>query len=74
MKSFKKLSAFLLALVMVVNLSVLGTQVSAHEAVLDVGYDICVPNRAMDGVDELWYVLNKNSHCYHCTSPLKTDN
>ena len=72
MKSFKKLSAFLLALVMVVNLSVLGTQVSAHEAVLDVGYDICVPNRAMDGVDELWYVLNKNSHCYHISEDTDT--
>ena len=58
---------------MIVNFFVFGViQVFAHNAMLDVDYDNCVSSVENDGIDEMWYVLNKNSSCYHLSNDEKT--
>ena len=66
MKFNERFIAFIMALIMVVNFSILGTiQVFAHDAILDVEYDDCIYETGTDGIDEMWYALNKNSVCRH---------
>ena len=51
---------------MVVNFSIFGAiHVFAHAAMLNVDYDDCVYEIGTDGINEMWYVLNKSSVCRH---------
>ena len=66
MKLKKRLIALVLALVIIVNFSMFGAITAfAHNAMLDVEYDSCIENPDSDGIDEMWYVLDKNSECKH---------
>ncbi len=54
------------ALVIVLNFSMFGAmQASAHSAMLDIAYDDCEAERFDDGINEVWYFLDKNAICWH---------
>jgi hypothetical protein len=76
MKIETKFVAIIIALVLFINFytsSIINAY--AHEAMLDVKYDNCGveedesnPGKALsegDGIDEMWYVLSKDSECRH---------
>lgn len=49
----------MIVFIMVVNCFILGTiQSFAHDAILNVDYDDCIPGNNFDGIDEIWYVLH----------------
>lgn len=53
-----------IALVIALNFSVFGAmQASAHNTMLGVDYDNCVPTVDGDGIDEARYILERNSEC-----------
>lgn len=73
MKLNRKIIAYIMAIVMVVNFFVWGTvKVFAHNAMLDVNYDNCKYEIYADGINEAWYVLNINSKCYHISHETDT--
>lgn len=73
MKLNRKIIAYIMAIVMVVNFFVWGTvKVFAHNAMLDVNYDNCKDEIYADGINEAWYVLNANSECYHISHETDT--
>ena len=66
MKKKIRFVALIIALIMVAHFSVSGAmQVFAHSAMLDVKYDNCVASENSDGLNEMWYVLDKGSVCQH---------
>ena len=66
MKHIKKALTIFIALLVFVNFSALGViQVFAHAALLEVSYDDCVALNKKDGIDETWYILNKNGSFFH---------
>jgi len=72
MNSNKRSVAFILVLI-IINVSVFGSaQVFAHDAMLDVDYDNCIPNEEADGIDETWYILDKGSECWHISHDVDT--
>ena len=73
MKLNKRFIAFIMAIVMVVNFSILGAiQVFAHDAMLDVDYDDCIYEIGADGINETWYILDKGSVCRHISHEVDT--
>ena len=48
------------------------TVVSAHEEMLDVEYDDCIPIFSGEGVDEMWYYLSEELLCYHISDEVQT--
>ena len=62
----KKLFTSIMALIMIVNFLCLAPiKVSAHETILDVEYDPCLPVNHEDGIDEMWYVLDRAEKYCH---------
>lgn len=51
----KKAIAFSLTLLI---LFVTSINVIAHQMILDINYDSCVPVTYSDGEDEMWYILH----------------
>lgn len=73
MKLNKRFIAFIMAIVMVVNSSILGAiQVFAHDSMLNVEYDDCIYEIGADGINETWYILNKGSVCRHISHEVDT--
>ena len=67
MKFNKRFIAFITTLAMIVNFLMLSTiQIFAHDTVLDVEYDDCVYAENNDGINEIWYFLDRNDVvCFH---------
>ena len=62
----KKLIVFVMALTLILDFSFIGfIPVSAHSNMLDVKYDDCDDDRAGDGIDEMWYILENDEGCRH---------
>ena len=73
MKSKKRIIVLIMAIVLVVNFSILGAiQVFAHSSMLNVNYDNCVYEIGADGINETWYILNKGSVCRHISHEVDT--
>lgn len=73
MESRKRFGAFVLALIIITNVSILGAiQVFAHDAMLNVDYDDCIYEIGADGINETWYILNKGSVCRHISHEVDT--
>ena len=65
MKFNRKFVSLIMALLMVLNFSIVGSiSAFAHETMLEVSYDDCIPANGSDGIDEMWYVLTHGT-CYH---------
>lgn len=66
MKFCQKLISLILSLLICVSFSLFSvTNISAHNAMLEVTYDDCEYCNPGDGIDETWYVLNRNTSCNH---------
>lgn len=66
MKHIKKFTATLMACSLVFHVVLFGIlQAFAHEAMLDVSYDVCIDVPNDDGINEMWYVINTTSKCIH---------
>ena len=73
MKSNRKLIALFVALVIIVNFPILSSfSAFAHQTMLDVDYDKCTASERSDGIDEMWYVLEKNGVCRHISHEVDT--
>ena len=70
MKLTKKIVSLFMILTVLFGFSVVPTH--AHEAVLEVDYDTCVPSPHQDGIDESWYVLDNGSVCRHISQEVTT--
>ncbi len=73
MKSNRKLIALIVTLVVIVNFPVLSSfSVFAHQTMLNVNYDNCTASEKSDGIDEMWYVLEKDEVCRHISHEVGT--
>ena len=69
----RKIVALIMSLITVINFSVIGAiPIFAHESVLDVGYDNCIGLDDGDGIDEKWYVLERNAASFHISHEIDT--
>ena len=71
---YKRIISFIIAISIAINVFIFSNITAlAHESMLDVEYDICIPENSNDGINELWYVLynedeendEKHIDCYH---------
>ena len=73
MKLRKRWISLVLTLILMVNIALSGAiQIFAHAAMLDVDYDNCIADTEGDGINEMWYVLSKNSRCRHISHETET--
>ncbi len=73
MKLSRKWITLILTLIMVVNVFFISAiPTDAHPALLDVSYDDCVDVANGDGLDELWYILDKDAKSWHISDEVTT--
>ena len=69
----KKVVALTLTMLMVLNFCIICMfPVSAHEAVLNIQYDTCEEEIDGEGINEMWYVLERNEVCRHTSQDVDT--
>ena len=62
----KRVLVYILTLLTLITGVTCGSgQASAHDAVLNIEYDICTANEEADGIDELWYSISYPNFCRH---------
>ena len=73
MKLSRKWITLILTLIMVVNVFFISAiPTAAHPALLDVSYDDCVDVANGDGIDEVWYILDKDAWFWHISDEVTT--
>ncbi len=73
MKLAKLLTSSLVVLALLMNIiSFTVIQAEAHDAMLNVEYDLCVPNPSGDGIEETWYILESGTVCRHISHETAT--
>ena len=73
MRVNKKIIALSMALIMLLNLVIIGSiPASAHDSLLDVEYDPCDSGTLNDGMDETWYIFSRISEVYHIDHEVNT--
>ena len=73
MKLIKRILMLVVIVFMVANLSLVGSiRAFAHPAILDVNYDYCDDLANGDGIDEVWYILDKDALSRHISDEVTT--